>query len=93
MLLDQAYEAFFYVLFGGVILAAIFALVAMILLPMLRHGRDRYFSCLFRSTLFAALVFFWGGIANGVWFALPTERWYVQADPLFRYFPLIPFGS
>lgn len=93
MLSNYLLEAYFYAIVAGSLFVSILLLGAIVLLPALFRNREKYLPYLLRTSIFLGLLFVWGGIANSLWFALPTERWYVQADPLVRYLPIIPFGS
>ena len=95
MLTDLLAETYFYVLVAGLALASLVSLAALILLPTLASPRNRkkYISRLAGASLFLGLLFAWGGIANAIWFALPSQSWYVQADPVVRYLPIAPVGE
>lgn len=88
-------ETCFYLLVAGLALAALVGLAALALLPTLAFPRSRkkYLSRLAGASLFLGLLFAWGGIANAVWFALPSQGWYFQADPVVRYLPIAPVGE
>ena len=95
MLADLLAETYVYVLVAGLALALLVGLAALALLPTLVSPRSRkkYVSRLAGSSLFLGLLFAWGGIANAVWSALPSQGWYVQADPVVRYLPIAPVGE
>lgn len=95
MLTALWHETYFYVLVAGLAFVLIVALVALALLPTLIYPRSRgnYLSRLARASLFLGLLFAWGGIANLVWLGLPSQNWYVQADPVIRYLPIAPVGD
>ncbi|HWM90565.1 MAG TPA: hypothetical protein VN493_07345 [Thermoanaerobaculia bacterium] len=88
-------ESAFYTLIAGFAFALLLSLVALALLPTLALPRTRkkYLPRLGRTALFLVLLFAWGGIANGVWFCLPSQSWYFQADPVIRYLPIAPVGE
>lgn len=93
MLREHLNEACFYVIFAGTTFSVLLLLGALVLLPTLLWNPEKYPSRLLGISISLGLLFGWGGVANSLWFSLPTERWYVQADPLVRYLPIVPFGS
>lgn len=93
LLQDQALTVLIYVIVAGVLFAVLFALLAAALLPLLLKKRAFYLPLLSKAALFTALLFLWGGVANSVWSVLPTDRWWVAADVVVFYLPVIPFGE
>ena len=89
----MVFTVLIYLVVAGIFFAILLALVAVALLPLLPKRRAFYLSFLSRAALFTALLFLWGGVANSVWSVLPTDRWWVAADVVVFYLPIIPFGE